>query len=223
MAGNRTEPRPREQPGRWEPFEVNPLRVEPLTQPKAVPARGFGDVLAARRSRLDGPIAWTAVGDVLWHATRATAAPAPGRAGILTHRRAYPSSGGLHPISIVCLGEEPEPPRLYDSDLHAFLHLNVDVAVRQQNREEVSGLLGRAPGCTLRFIGDASKLKAAYTDPESLLLRDAGALLATLCLCAEWLGVSARPLGFLGDDMARQLGFPAPRFVGLGGVQLSTP
>lgn len=102
-----------------------------------------------------------------------------------------------------------------------MLHLNVDGGLRERNRDEVSGHFGRVAGCTVRFIGDASKVDAAYTDADSLILRDAGALLATLCLCAEWLGVSARPLGFLGDEIVQQLGFPASRFVGLGGVQLS--
>jgi hypothetical protein len=52
-------------------------------------------------------------------------------------------------------------------------------------------------------------------------LRDAGCLVSTLCLCAEWLDLAACPLGFLGEDMVSPLGFPQPRFRAVGGVQIT--
>ncbi len=49
---------------------------------------------------------------------------------------------------------------------------------------------------------------AAYENAGSLILRDAGCLVLTLCLCAEWLDLAACPLGFLGEDMVSPLVFP---------------
>jgi hypothetical protein len=62
---------------------------------------------------------------------------------------------------------------------------------------------------------------AVYENADSLILRDAGCLVSTLCLCAEWLDLAACPLGFLGEDMVTPLGFPRPRFRAVGGVQIT--
>lgn len=132
-----------------------------------------------------------------------------------------PSAGGLHPIHLICIGDEPGAPRLYDNRRHAFLHLSSSVDVYVRNAADIEALLGRTTGCTIRFVADLAKAQAAYTAPESLVMRDAGALLATMCFYAEWLGMAARPLGFLGDDLVPALGFPAGRFVGVGGLQLT--
>jgi len=64
-------------------------------------------------------------------------------------------------------------------------------------------------------------VSAAYDNPESLVWRDAGALLFAICLFAEGLGLAACPLGFVGQWSVEALGFPADRFLAVGGVQIS--
>jgi hypothetical protein len=56
------------------------------------------------------------------------------------------------------------------------------------NREAIKAAVGADRGCTLRLIGDWTKLSAAYSHAESLLFRDAGCLSATIGLCAAYLG-----------------------------------
>jgi len=158
---------------------------------------------------------------LLWHVVQPTGRSSLGRAGMTVERRSAPSAGGLHPIHLVCIRDEPDTPRLYDGRRHAFLHLSSSTDVYARNAADIAVLLGRSSGCTVRFVTDLAKANAAYSDPESLVMRDAGALLATLCFYAEWLGIAARPLGFLGDDLVPALGFPAGRFIGAGGLQLT--
>lgn len=122
------------------------------------------------------------------------------------------------------MAEDCSAPRLYDPVNHAFLVLRADnELVYLENREAVLSVTGSHSGCTLQLVSDRSKISAAYENVDSLVFRDAGAVLATVCLCAEWLGLSACPLGFLGNAMLPLLGLPEDRFQGVGGVQISSP
>jgi len=126
--------------------------------------------------------------------------------------------GCLH---IVCVAETASRPRLYDSIEHRLLEIEADgEAVARLNREAVESLLGRASGCTLRLMADWSKLSAAYENAESLMFRDAGAMTTTLMLCATWLGLTACPLGFVGQSFVEPLGLPTDRFKAVGAIQI---
>lgn len=222
MVGIHTEPRPKSAPSHWEPFAPD-FDGEELLSP-GWPGRAveFNDIVTSRRSKVGGPLAWDQVGNLLWHLTRATGSPTPGRAGMVVERRAAPSAGGLHPISFICIADDAAAPRLYRPEPHAFLRLRVkspDFATR--NRALVQAVIGSVRGCTVRFVADRAKVAAAYEDADSLILRDAGALLATACFYAQWLGLAACPLGFLGSELLDDLGVPTSRFVGVGGVQIS--
>jgi hypothetical protein len=199
------------------------VATERLTPPEAPPPRDFGDVLRSRRSAVAGAVDWGEVAALLWHAAGTKGHAPAGRAGLPVEWRASPSAGGLHPIHLVCINDGGDGQvRLYDPMEHAFHVLavpHVDVSAR--NAAAVAEVVGVHRGCTLRFIADVSKVGAAYESPASLVLRDAGCLVATLCLCAEWLDLAACPLGFLGHDMVGSLGFPEPRFQAVGAVQVS--
>lgn len=195
------------------------LGWEPLSLPGPLPGRDFLDVLTARRSAVGTSPGWDAVGTLLRHVTIDTAAPTPGRAGMVARRGTTPSAGGLQPIHMVCIDDAGTPPRIYDSAIHAFGILDADAGdVEARNGTALEAVLGWRRGCTVRFLADADKVAAAYEHPASLVLRDAGCLTATLCLAAEWLGMTACPLGFLGQELVGSLGFPEPRFIAVGGV-----
>lgn len=134
-----------------------------------------------------------------------------------------PSAGGLHPCSFVCVDERERRVVLYDAVAHGFRRLRADhSSLLVLNNAQLMQMLGTSTGVTVRFVFDRSLADAAYANAESLILRDAGALLATISFLAEWLGLSACPLGFLGDDFVRLSGLPGDRFVGAGGIQISS-
>lgn len=222
MAGIRTEPLPREQPLTWEPFVPDAQEIEFLDRRGPRDDRSFHDVLSNRRSALCGPVKWSDIADLLWHAAAHKGFADKGRAGLPIAWSASPSSGGLQSIGIVCIPDDGSPVKLYDPTKHAFIVLPSDSrAICARNSAAVAAVLGSVRGCTLRMVGDWSKLSAAYENAETLLYRDAGCLTATLCLCAEWLDLCACPLGFLGQDMLPLIGFPSDRFHAAGGVQIT--
>ena len=205
------------------PFKPKVLSRELLPIPRTAPSRDFLDVLEARRSAVAGPIGWLAVGELLWHSIGVKGFADTGRAGIRVESRPYPSSGGLHPISAVCIStDSAEAPRLYDPNDHAFELLDGGAEdIVATNAKELAAVVGVSRGSTIRFVADTEKVGAAYENYDSLLLRDTGCMLATICLCAEWLGLRACPLGFLGQSLVSAFGFPSPRFRAIGGVLVS--
>ena len=217
------EPLPRHAPLAWAPHQFDVVKTEVLARPCDPSSRTFADVIARRRSTVGDPINFSLVAELLWYAVAWKGHAPSGRAGLPIAWSASPSSGGLQSISVICIPDDSSAPRLYDPKNHAFLLLRASgERVCLENRAAVLSVTGSQDGCTLRLIGDRSKLFAAYENAESLLLRDAGALLATICMCAEWLGLSACPLGFLGDAMLPLLELPGERFQGVGGIQISS-
>jgi hypothetical protein len=217
------EPVPRRPPSIWQPFVATGSTLEKLQRPTARGDRSFQDVLSARRSSIGNSVGLPLVGELLWHAAGLKGYAQAGRAGLPIGWSASPTSGGLQSICIVCISDDGSAPRLYEPSSHAFSVLATNSsAVHDENEVAVASVAGVRRGCTLRLIGDRSKLLAAYENVDSLLLRDAGAIVATICLCAEWLGLCACPLGFLGNALLPLIGFPTDRFQGVGAVQISS-
>ncbi len=225
LAGPLTnEPEPRLPPGTWSPFTPAHTGVEPLVRPQTAPPLQFSDVLEHRRSRAGGPVPWPKLADLLWYSAGIRGSADAGRAGLPIHWTAAPTAGGLYCLRIVCISDDGSPPKLYDPIAHRFLILAADPdCVRRANGEAVRAVTGTDQGCTLRFVGDWAKLSAAYLRADSLLFRDSGCLTATVALCAAWLGLNARPLGFLGDDLLPGFGFPTDRFRAAGAIQIGGP
>jgi hypothetical protein len=219
LAGILTEePVPRAEPGPWSEFWPRAFRVVTAPPPTGRSERSFLDVLQARRSAIGGPIGFQQVADLLWYAT----APTPmgiGRAGLPIEHRPYPSAGALHCIRLVAIDSERREVALYEPAGHRFHLLDAPLVVEVNDRD-VEAMVGRKGGCTLRLIADYGKVAAAYRSPESLLYREAGCVLATLGLCAEWLGQAACNLGSVGQSLVPMLGFPEDSFAALGGLQI---
>lgn len=219
------EPRPRETPLTWASFEPRCRDIEMLPIPVDPKPRSFGDVLRSRHSIVGNPVDRFRIAELLWHAAGTKGHAPAGRAGMPIELRAAPSAGGLHPISIVCIPEAiTDGVLLYDPREHAYRDLDVDQrAIVAANTADVVAVVNSPHGYTLRLFADIEKTGAAYDNPITLVYRDVGCLIGTLCLCAEWLGLAACPLGFLGQSMITALGFPEPRFHAVGGVQISMP
>jgi hypothetical protein len=222
LAGNLTDPLPRAHPLSWEPFVPASSGVELLPRPTLNDDRSFYGVLTSRHSSLGGPVSWSQIGELLWHAAAYKGFAAMGRAGLPIAWSASPTSGGLQSINIVCVLDDGSPAKLYEPSEHAFRVLVADRdAIGALNSEAVGAVLGAYRGCTLRLIADWAKLSAAYENADSLPYRDAGCITSILCLCAEWLNLCACPLGFLGEDILPLIGMPSDRFRAVGGVQIS--
>lgn len=179
--------------------------------------------MESRRSAIGAPVSWHEIEALLWYACGTREFRGIGRAGVPLEHRISPSAGGLHPVQIIYqMSNSDHAARAYLPTRHAAAFLGASSQAAELNREQVKGVLGTAPGCTLRLVADLSKIDAAYVNGESLAWRDAGVVCATLSFVAEWLGLHSNVLGFSGNAYLPLIGFPTNRFMAVGAVQISS-
>lgn len=214
------EPAPRVTPQAWCPPRY-PLAEHCPFPPPAAPVFGtFTEVLLRRRSHASGDIDLQRLGTILWYSCLLRRR-GHGRAGLPWESRSAPSAGGLHAIRLLVIpADGGKPVGLYAPEPHGLELLQCDSSVVvAANAESLRLLTSAGAGTTLQLVGDASKHAACYENAESLLWRDAGALIATLALTATAMGAGAIPLGRIGTDLVRLSGLDAP-WVGLGALYI---
>lgn len=179
------EPSPRssvQQLERWSPRSIErvPLGI-------GVPlAKLFADVIDERRSiRHLKPPSIERLATLLWHGAR-TRETAIRSDGLLWQHRASPSAGGLHPIELFIVPAIEATLLRYDPIVHCLDTLdNVDVGRLEAARAQLRAVVDGAEATCLVLAADFARTEAVYEHAESLVWRDAGAMLATLHLLAS--------------------------------------
>lgn len=156
---------------------------------------------------------------LLWHSAK-THELQHNEHGVIWQHRGAPSAGGIHPVELILLGPAGchwECAR-YDPIAHALRPLALPVGMSAETlRRETSVMVEPQQGTVLLFVADHARNSARYERGESLVWRDAGALVATVSFVAEALNLNSCALGFTGDDMVRRM-FTSERLGGAGGV-----
>jgi hypothetical protein len=197
------------------PVESSTL-FEPLNAPFG---RAFIDVFEQRRSTRalsPAPLKLT-VGALLFALT-----PRFWKEGDALRRSRRPalSAGALHPISVL----------LFD-DLAVF-RLNAEscmleklafpTSVRDAWVSKCQRVLPAANGTFLALVADMARPMSAYARSETLVWRDAGAMLQTLALVAELFELRFCPLGILGNEVVSA--FPSgQQLLAVGAAAIGLP
>lgn len=123
-------------------------------------------------------------------------------------RRVPPSAGALHPVEVIVVAGGRRVPVLLRVD-----PVSARVQVLSERRTGRAGrllarlpeVLPRARGTALVLLADHGRTAAVYRRPNSLLWRDAGALLASLQFAAGSIGLVTCLTGLLGEEIADAL------------------
>lgn len=119
------------------------------------------------------------------------------------------SAGALHPVSVLLIPTVGEVQlQRYNSTDHQIETLVAAPANVAAVVSSVRLYLPNAGGTILVFVADRSSPDAVYENSDSLIWRDAGALLQTLAITAAAYKLAFCPLGYLGFDAVRALGNP---------------
>lgn len=219
-------PSPRSIP---EPYELYPwpagehlfFAATKGSAPKAASPSVF-EALTRRRSRRSfGPVNIDALGSLLWH-TAGILACEPSGYGPRLEQRPTPSAGALHPIHLLLKMPDLTDWYRYDGEAHALVQVpGVSPALTpllDQSLEVID-----SPFATrIALIAEPGKSYAKYHHAASLIWRDAGALLGTLSIAAEALGMHFCPLGITGEPWVSEL-CPAGRLAGVGMALIGSP
>ena len=192
-------PRPLAKPRALPVFDFQISGVLPIPKPIRRKWLPFDQVLNTRQSRRDfkKPLTLQQLGDLFWHSSR-TRCTARVAGNTLWASKPSPSGGGCCPVRMLVLQAPVLKNKLllYDSDHHVFGVRDVPNAkLIQQSLREVDRCLKAHNGTVIWFVADLARSCARYRNPESLAWRDSGALLATLGLVAEGMGLECCGLG----------------------------
>jgi SagB-type dehydrogenase family enzyme len=215
-------PRPRRRVEAYAEHQYERIRSIYLPLPDTTSSVSFFEVVNGRETRRpSGYLDEDSLAEVLWHAARKRASRMT-EAGSWEHRAA-PSAGGKHPIDLLITGVNGRRDQLYLYEPRK--HLLVELALCDEQallalNAQLETVLPHSPGITLWFAAQFGRTFGKYERGESLVWRDAGALLATLGLVAEALGLAFCGIGITGEPhIGRALGAEA-RISGVGGCQI---
>lgn len=183
---------------------------EPLPPPRSTPPAGLDAVLDLRRSLLPkSPLSVADLSTVLWYAARIRHA---GQDELKRpwSSRAAPGAGGVCEIDLV-VDDGVTEPWLYDPRHHRSILLDgIDAESLTNVRSRLRSWAPDADGTALYFLADFAAMSARYEFPQTLIWRDAGALVAVVALVSAWLGLACCPLGLNGREMMTALRHAMP-------------
>lgn len=177
--------------------------VREVSLPSAPRIRAqFHDVLELRRSaEVFAPIAAEDIAAWLYYtlAVRAINSDDANR-----QRRYVASFGALHPTHVL-LGEPDGTWSAYIPERHALGILRVDTPSAQALRTRAQQCFQTQDATLVALLADSDLSTHYYTNPLSLMLRDAGVLFGHAAMVAAALGLGFRILGGTGSPFAERL------------------
>jgi SagB-type dehydrogenase family enzyme len=213
------EPLPRVVELPFEPYRFQQKARRLLSVPQNVASAPCLEVLHMRRSRRTfKPIPEDRLSSLLWFAAKTLRTHCE-PSGFGWQHRPAPSSGGRHPIYILVLTPDVDPAvvSVYEPEGHALIDFDpLEPRGAIALAEGLEAVLPRQSGTVLWFVADYARTWSRYQHCESLVWRDSGALLATVYIAAEALGLNCCAYGVVGDIWVSRI-LPASRFVSVGG------
>lgn len=190
-----------------------------LPRPGGITKANVFEILLRRRSRrLFGRVSVNQLSELLWYTSKVL--DDRFEANRRWQHRPTPSAGGCHPIDIL-LVEQDIPTaaslQLYDPIAHALCKLCLfDVESFVHLLSMIEQAIPHGHGSIVLFAAQFGRTLSRYEQGDSLVWRDAGALLASIGLVAEGLGVACCALGLTGEPwLSRTLG--TSLITGVGG------
>lgn len=205
-------PSPREVAIRYEPYLWQNCQTEFLDTPNDIPEISLSHILDRRRSsRTFGPVPWATIHNFLWLTSRQVLV-GHDALGFELSKRPTPSAGAIHPVHILLSNETPEWKR-YIPAKHAFAQVKESISL--DIRDAIARLMAPEHATILMLVAEPGKTSAKYDNPNSLIWRDAGAILGVMAIVAEFLNLNFCPLGITGEPWAQKLDKQS-RLVGVG-------
>ena len=216
------EPALRENELPFEPFRFAVTARQSLEIPENITSRPALEILHRRRSRRTfGPLTDQQLSSLLWFSAK-TLATLRESSGFPWRHRPSPSGGGRHPIHILVIAptDETSSVYLYEPDGHSLLTLEIPSEAEPRHfLGALQPVIHPQQGTILWFAADHLRTTSRYEHGESLIWRDAGALLATIGIAAEALDLHCCSYGLTGDAWISRL-LSSSRFLGVGGCVL---
>lgn len=214
---NLNSPTPRKSELRHFEFPYKIIGKKYLPKPTVPCDIPFFQVLLSRRSRRNlGYLTDNILSELLWYSAK-TLSLQKQENGYLWQHKPSPSAGGRHPIDLLLFSRKTSKVRLYDSLAHSLCEIRVESSLLKDFIEFINEILQVGEATIIMFAAQFDRTLSKYEYGESLVWRDAGALLATISLVAEALGLHSCALGVTGEPLLSELLRSNDQVVGVGG------
>ncbi|MEX5570402.1 hypothetical protein Q1J55_21580 [Pseudomonas syringae] len=208
-------PTVRAEPSYYQPFTWPDGTLHALPEIEDVGDEGILNLLEQRRTgRTFNALSEGQLGQLLWRCAR-TQAIAKSDYGFELELRPVPSAGAIHPIHILISFPGASNWLRYDSRRHGLVEISGSMEILAGLKDQCHDALSAEQATRLLLVAEPGKTSAKYQHGESLIWRDAGALLAFMAMIAEALDYSFCPLGITGEPWAGRLA-PAGVLTGVG-------
>lgn len=224
MTCPRRSPRPREIERPYTEWKYDGISVEYLPLPPTMADPAFFSVVESRRSSQPfGRPSLLQLSTLLWFTCK-TKLSTGARSSRWEHRPA-PSAGGRHPIDLLITNRLDDSPSLhrYDPMGHALWRISVqDNLALEKLSTAAAEALGTRQGIMIWHAAQFARTTSKYEDGETLVWRDAGALLGVTVLVAEAMGLACCPVGVTGEPYLSDAVGSGEAITGVGGCVVGT-
>lgn len=152
-----------------------------------------------------GCISTEKLGDLLWLCCRAHST-IPSGLGFELQFRPVPSAGAVHPIHVLIQRDSTECWEIYDPLNHILMVLPSSEGLVEAARAKINEFISSKGATLIALVAEPGKTAAKYSNPETLIWRDAGVIIGSLVTYAEALELSICPLGVTGNAAILPLG-----------------
>lgn len=219
-----TSPELRRRPLPYRAFDFPLVSARRLDAP---PRLGADSILRAISGRMSSrsfrsPLSEPQLSSLLWHSCR-TIEERREADGFCWQHRPAPSAGGRHPIHVLILGRRRRDPPvgLYVPEDHRLAVLACPTKPARELLTLADRLVGARRATVIWLAAEVARTATKYKHAESLVWRDAGALVSVVNLVACSMGLSFCALGPTGNSEVVELFRRRPGIVGVGGFVIA--
>lgn len=200
-----------------EPFSYPIKGKIKLLRPSSKYCVNFFDLTLTRRSARNFTALLPNQLDILlWYGAKAIDTYIQSNNYILS-RRPSASAGARHPIDILVCARSPLSIAYYNPFEHTLNQLDYNSSILNDLMNHVNENIAIQDGTFLWLIAHFPRTAAKYDNAESLIWRDAGALLHQLQLTASSLKINSCCVGTLGEPFIKLLE-PSANTISAGGI-----
>lgn len=162
--------------------------------------RSFFEVATERTSqRKFSALPESRLAQLLWYSAKVISTHSQANGYILSHRPS-PSAGARHPIDIiVSMPSKERKLEYYNPFDHSLTVVTTDQILVDNFVDHINQCMEIQEGTIIWFLAHQVRTGAKYDNPESLVWRDAGALIYCMQIVCAALNLSSCAIGTLAD------------------------
>ena len=211
-------PTPKKNEDRVVGFNYPVCGIISLAKPAAAHNFNYFDLAELRRSNTHlSALADQQLGELLWFSAKVIQTHVQPNGYTLTHRPSA-SAGARHPIDLlVTKPSQSKVLHYYNPFEHTLNALKLDETIVDDLISHVNENIVIGEATLIWFIAHPDRTAAKYDNPQSLIWRDAGALLHCIQSTGAAMGLASCPVGTLAEPYLSLL-FNNTAIVSAGGI-----